>query len=283
MAVKRKKSNKRKPFWERMLELFLATMKRMLIPALAIWLIGWLWLGGVFTATKNMAWDGFVGWTASQGLVVDDVVIDGRGRTDLMALKSVINTQINAPILSVDVSQIQNEIAGLPWVSEVIVSRNFNGIVHVQMVERIPFVLWIRPGRGAVVVDTKGHVIAGANPSEFSKLLNVRGVDAPQYTVELMQNVLAEPNVVKHIRAAEWIGDRRWDIITVKGTRIYLPEDDMGYALSRLAKIQDEKNILRQDLKSIDLRASDRVIIESERGKSQDLMSLSSDIKESSI
>lgn len=283
MAVKRKKSTARKPFWERMLELFLATMKRMLVPALVIWLLGWLWLGGVFTATKNMAWDGFVSWTATHGLVVDDIVIDGRNRTDLIILESAVNVDLNAPILSIDIAQMHDDISKLPWVENVTISRNYSGIIHVILTERIPFVIWDRHGRGRAVVDTKGHTIKDADPSEFSKLLNVRGVDAPQYTVDLMQNILAEPNVAQHIRGAEWIGDRRWDLITTKGTRIYLPEDDMGYALSRLAKIQDEKNILRQDLKSIDLRASDRVIIETERGKSQDLMNLSSANKTNSI
>ncbi len=283
MAVKRKKNKARQPFWERVLELFLATMKRLLIPALAIWLIGWLWLGGVFTATKHMAWDGFVNWTASQGLQVKDIVIEGRNRTNMVDLQRAIHVKPNDPVLAVDVANIQQKITAMPWVDNVTVARNYNGIIIVKITERIPFVLWDRPGRKMAVVDTKGHIIAKANPNDFKTLLNVRGVDAPQHTVDLMQMVLEEPDIAKHIRGAEWIGDRRWDLITIGETRIHLPEGDMGYALSRLAKIQTEKNILNRDLLSIDLRANDRIIIETERGQSRDIMSLSSVTESSSI
>lgn len=286
MAVKRtkyKKSQNRKPFWERILELFLLTMKKLLIPALLIWLIGWLWLGGIFAATKTMAWNGFVNWTANQGLVVNDVIVEGRDRTNLQSLQASIGTQLNDPILSVHVNAIQKNIELLPWVDTAIVGRNYNGIVTIQMIERIPFVLWDRPGRAEVVVDTKGHIIKGANPNEFNRLLSVRGVDAPQYTVDLMQMILAEPTVAKHIRGAEWIGDRRWDLITTNGTRVHLPAEDIGYALSRLAKTQNEKNIFKRNLLSIDLRGNDRIIIETEPGKSQDIMSLSSSNPTNSI
>lgn len=283
MAVKRKKATARKPFWERSLENGIGLLKKLLLPALVIWLIGWLWLGGVFETTKNMMWDGFVNWTAEKGLVVTDVVIEGRFRTDLSSLQNAIQTQLNDPVLNVDVDAVQSRIEQLRWVADATVARHYNGVIRVNITERIPFVLWNRPGRGMVVVDTKGAIIKGANPDNFSELLMVKGVGAPEFTVELMQMVLAEPDVADHIRAAEWIGDRRWDLLTVKGTRVHLPENDMGFALSRLAKSQAEKNILNRDFLSIDLRANDRIIIETERGKSQDMMNLSSVSETNSI
>lgn len=275
MPARRSKSQTRKPFWERILELFIATMKRMLVPALAIWLIGWLWLGGVFTATKNMMWDGFVNWTASQGFVVEDVVIEGRDKTALSDLQRIIKIKLNDPILSVDVDDIQSRLAKLPWVGDVTVARNYSGIVSVNITERIPFVLWYRHGIGVSVVDTKGEIIKQANPSNFTNLLKIRGVGAPNHMIDLMQNILAEPDVADHIVGAQWIGDRRWDLMTSKNTKIHLPEGDVGYALSRLAKSQAEKNILNRSLLSIDLRAADRIIVETERGQSQDMMNLS--------
>ena len=71
--------------------------------------------------------------------------------------------------------------------------------------------------------------------------------------------------------------------MTVMGVRVHLPEDDVGYALSRLAKIQGEKNILDRDLQTIDLRGKDRIIVETERGQSLDMMNLSSHEKANMI
>lgn len=283
MARRKTKSQVRKPFWERNLERFVSLTKKMVVPALAIWLIGWLYLGGVFASTQAMIWDGFVDWTADRGMVVTDVMIDGRNRTPREKLQNAIAVNLNDPLLSLDLVAIQNRIEDLNWVDLVMVSRTYSGIVTIKLIEKIPFVIWDRPGTGRVVIDTKGNVIDGVSSDDYAQLLTVRGVDAPNHTVHLMQMILAQPSVADHIKGAEWIGDRRWDLITVQGARIHLPEGDMGHALSRLAKIQDDKNILKQNLKSIDLRADDRIILETPRGKSQDIMNLSSVDKTNSI
>jgi cell division protein FtsQ len=275
---KRKKSqtNKRQPFWERLLAWKLSALKRLALPALAIWLITWLAIGGVFERTRDYVWNEFVELTAEQGLVVKDVVINGRNRTDLKALQKAVAVDLNDPVLSVDIDEIHANIQAMPWVKNVTVARNFNGIIRIDLTERIPFVIWDRPGRGMSVVDTDGKVIEGVGTQNFESLLIVRGVGAPKFTVDLMRLVLAEPTIAQKVRAAEWIGDRRWDLIMVTGMRVHLPEEDAGLALARLSKIQGEKNILDRDLLSVDLRGSDRIIVETERGRSQDVMNLSS-------
>lgn len=278
MAVKRsgyKRSVKRKPFWEGVMEWSLGLGKKLILPALLIWLIGWLWLGGLFDKGMDFAWQGIVNWTAGQGLQVDDVVIEGRYRTDINDLQNAINIDRGIPLLSVDVDGLQARIEALSWVKTATVGRHYNGIISVTMIEHVPFVVWERPGRGKALVDTEGIVIEGANIDEYSSLLVVSGIDAPKHTVFLMQTIMAEPNVAEYIKGAEWIGDRRWDLITKTGTRINLPENDIGYAMTRLAKLQQEKNIMDRGLLSIDLRAQDRIIIETQRGEARDATSLS--------
>ena len=279
MAVKRssyRRAKERKPFWEGVMEWSLSLGKKLILPAMLIWLVGWLWLGGVFAKGMDLAWYGFVEWTAKQGLLVDDVVIEGRLRTNITNLQQAINIDKNSPVLLVDIDTIQNNVEKLPWVKSVVIGRHLNGIITVSLNERVPFVLWNRPGRGRVVVDTDGKVIDGANVEKYSSLLVVSGVDAPKYTVGLIQTLIAEPEVSKYVRGAEWVGDRRWDLLTSTGTIINLPDSDIGYALTRLAKLQKEKNILNRGLLSIDLRTADRIIIETERGEAHDAINLSS-------
>lgn len=286
MAVKRslyKKQGKRKPFWEAVVEWFLLTLKKLIVPVLVIWLVGWLWLGGVFTSAQNVTWDYVVEWTKDQGFVVQDVIIEGRNRVSAQKLMTAINISVGDAILSADVNKIQKNIMELTWVDNVKVARHMNGIITIKITERIPFVIWERPGLKPALVDTNGSIVSGVNTDKFKNLLTVRGVDAPRYSVDLMQMVLAEPEVAKFIRAAEWISNRRWDLITSKGMRIILPEKDMGYALARLAKIQTEKNILNQSLYTLDLRSDDRIIIETERGKSRDLIHMTTPSQTGSI
>lgn len=286
MATKRKnikRNTGRKPFWEGLLEWILGFVRQLMIPALVLWLVTWLWVGGIFAKTGNALWGGFVDWTADQGMVVSDVMIDGRFRTDIDVLRDAIATKPGDALLHVDVDEIHRRVIALRWVREARVSRRYNGIVTVALSERVPFVVWDRPGRKSAVVDMEGRVIDGASATDFQGLLIVRGVDAPQYAADLMRMLVAEEDVARRIRGAEWVGGRRWDLIAANGTRVHLPEDDIGFALSRLAKASKDKNILARPLLSIDLRMPDRIIVESKKGEAHDVMSLSADIRRNTI
>lgn len=268
---KHKSVSTRKPSWQARIERVLSVLKKLLVPFLVLWVVGWLWLGGVFDMGRAMMIDSVVAWTADQGLVVQDVVITGRNRTNLKDLQKAIQVEKGDALLAINMSAMHNRIEALDWVQKAQIARSYTGIVTVTLSERIPFVIWDRPGRGKAVVDTNGKPIQSARLKDFQNLLIVKGVDAPNNAPLLLSLLTAEPSVANHIKAAEWIGGRRWDLISDHGVRIHLPETDMGFALSRLAKALQDKNLLQQNLKSIDLRVEDRIIIETPRGKAQSI------------
>ena len=277
MAAKRKKRTQkgkaydRKPFWEGVLEWVLGFGKKLLLPALLIWLISWLWLGGLFERAAEATWQGFVHLTAEQGLQVKDVIVTGRIRTDKKDLQRAVKVVPGDPVLNVDIDRIQKKLEALRWVDHVTVKRNLNGIVTIDINEKIPFVIWARPGRQAVVLDTKGQIIPETDASDFENLLMIEGVNASDHVPHLIKMLKAEPIVAERIRSATWIGDRRWTLYTADGTAIHLPDDDIGYALSRLAKLQKTQNVFSKSLLSIDLRLPDRIIIESKDGEARSL------------
>lgn len=287
MPTKRNKKNRttnaRKPFWEGLLEWILGFVKKLVLPGLAVWLIAWLWAGGIFAQTGHALWHGFVSWTAAQGVVVTDIIIRGRDRTDIAAIQQAAVIRPGDPLLGFDVDETHARIEGLDWVASAKIRRQYNGLVIIELQERIPFALWDSPGRDTVVIDARGNIIEAADPLEFQALLTVRGVDAPAHVSRLMRMLAAEPEVARHIRGAEWIGDRRWDLVSVERTRIYLPENDIGFALSRLARAQEEKDLLSRRLVSIDLRLQDRIIIESQKGEASDLLTLSGHTRTNAI
>lgn len=281
--ARKTKTPQRLPLWERTLQRIVSGFKKLMIPALAIWLIGWLWLGGVFHSTQNMIWNGFVSWTADQGYIVKDVIIEGRNKTDLKTLQSIIKINPNDPLLSIDIDHIQSSIQNLKWVKNASVSRHYNGIITIKIIERVPFVIWDRPGRNKSVLDRDGHIINGVDANQYKSLLIMNGVNAKDHIVDLLNILMAEQTIKPFIKSVQWIGDRRWDLITQSKTRIMLPQNDTGYALARLTKMHDDSDILNQGYKSIDLRANDRVIVETYRGKIQDIMGLSSVTKTNMI
>jgi len=274
-AIKNKKSTLRRPFWERFLEWVLGFVKKLLLPALAVWLIAWLWGGGVFAKTTDIVWDGFVRWTAAQGLIVNDVIVMGRDRTDITDLQNAVRIRIGDPILAFDVDEVRHRIENLDWIDKARVQRRYDGLVLITLTEYIPFILWDRPGYDLAVIDSEGRIIKGANAEDYRFLLIVRGVEVPTGALDLMRTLMAEPMISVFVKGAEWIGGRRWDLLTTTQTRIYLPEEDIGFALARFARVQKEKDLLSRDLVSIDLRLDDRIIIESRKGQAPDIMMLS--------
>ena len=57
------------------------------------------------------------------------------------------------------------------------------------------------------------------------------------------------------------VGDRRWNLRLKHNITVKLPEQDMELALSRLAQMQKQKNILGRSIASIDMRQPQRVLV----------------------
>ncbi len=63
------------------------------------------------------------------------------------------------------------------------------------------------------------------------------------------------------INYIERIEERRWDIYTNDGLRILLPEKDVMAAVSKLVILEKEHQILSKDIKSLDMRDNNRILI----------------------
>ena len=99
------------------------------------------------------------------------------------------------------------------------------------------------------------------------------GENAPQNAAELFHILVGEPEMFKRIESAGLIAGRRWDIIFKNDLRVKLPEQDVAFAVSRLAKAQKEDLILDKDLTGIDLRDPQRMIVRTKPGASQEYQS----------
>jgi cell division protein FtsQ len=60
-----------------------------------------------------------------------------------------------------------------------------------------------------------------------------------------------------HVR----IADRRWDLLTINGVTIKLPEIAPEIALATLNEMQSNSDVLSRDVTAIDLRIADRATL----------------------
>jgi len=78
------------------------------------------------------------------------------------------------------------------------------------------------------------------------------------------------------VKAAQWVGDRRWNITldrTAGGIDVRLPEDDPLSAWHDLAKMDKEQSLLERKVALIDMRLPDRLVLRAIGGAEESTLS----------
>lgn len=209
---------------------------------------------------------------ASMGLKVVDVVIEGRSQIDTDTIKSAVGVEPGMPILGIDIDAIHQKLTAIAWVKDVQVRRALPDKLLVSITERLPVAIWVDGVGGPAVIDETGVVLTHENIASFGTLLAVEGTGAELEAGNLIALLKGQPEIAVRVKKGIRISERRWDIVLENGLKIKLPEDDPGFALARAARAQLQEKVLDQDLKAIDLRQPDRIILEGEPGKTRDLL-----------
>jgi cell division protein FtsQ len=198
--------------------------------------------------------------SAHIGLRIDEVLVVGRrhtGRDDLLA---ALGTTRGAPILAFDVNLAKERVEKLPWVRRASVERMFPDTVLLTVEERAPLALWQHEGTFALI-DYEGEVILRDKLDDYRNLMIVVGADAPVHTATLMETLGSQPELLSLVRAAIRVGGRRWNLRLNGGVDVRLPEEGASTAWLRLAQYQRSHGVLERDVKIVDLRLPDRLIV----------------------
>ncbi|MBP5485095.1 MAG: cell division protein FtsQ/DivIB [Alphaproteobacteria bacterium] len=71
----------------------------------------------------------------------------------------------------------------------------------------------------------------------------------------------AANNLIHVLDYLEWIDDRRWNLVTLDGKIIMLPEKGPDAAIGNIVVLDKKYNILSKDLKVIDMRDDTRILV----------------------
>jgi len=222
---------------------------------------GWaLWPSGWIAHQQTAMGDGLVALSGRMGLTLRSVTVDGRQQTPPDELLAAIGADRGAPLLALDPEAIRRQVETLPWVKSASVHRGLDGNLTVHIDEFAPFALWQRDGK-FYLVDREGEAIAASDPGRFSQLLVLVGDNAPQHAADLVAMLGLEPELKARVRAAVWVGDRRWNLRLDNGVDVKLPEANPTAAWLELARLEREQGLLNRDLSTIDLRLPDRMVV----------------------
>jgi cell division protein FtsQ len=225
----------------------------------------WLWREGVIEETQRYVSDSLYQATVDIGLIIDEVVLEGRQQVALEDIQTVTNRVIDEPILHVSLDEIQADLEAMQYIKSANVRRQLPNMLHITIQERRPIALW-QYQKLFTLVDADGVLLESYDPiankdSRYGELLLVVGKDAPQHTRTLINLLVGEPELAKKVQTAIRIGGRRWDIRMQGNVNIMLPEEHPEKAWSKLAKMHREHKLLDKDVISVDLRIPDRMFI----------------------
>ncbi|MGF1629661.1 MAG: cell division protein FtsQ/DivIB [Kiloniellaceae bacterium] len=226
------------------------------------WLYQDGWFGRQAEALQLAALEG----TARLGLRIEEVLVEGRARSDGDEILSRLGLALGRPILAIDPAAARAELETLPWVRSASVERQLPGTLYIRLVEREPMALWQEQGV-IRVIDRNGEVIPGVEPRRFAHLPLVVGADAPAHAEKLIAVMNSEPELRQRVTAAVRVGGRRWNVQIEGHIDVRLPENDTAAAWAQLAHIERQQGLLSRDVIVIDLRLPDRLVVRTDPEK----------------
>ena len=222
--------------------------------------VGGLFAGGHVQAAWDRVGDGINSAMADAGLTVQSVTLEGRTETARTDIIRMLGIKRGTLMIDVDVDEARARLEALPWVQSAEVRRVWPDRIYVRVVERTPVAIWQNDGELAVI-DRTGHAIAGEDVTRFTSLPLVVGKGAESAAAGLLDLLARQPQLRIHVKAAVRVGERRWNLRLDNGVEVRLPEEGAEAALAELVRLTREQDILSRDIKAIDLRFPDRLIV----------------------
>jgi cell division protein FtsQ len=198
--------------------------------------------------------------TASGGLAVTEIEVEGRSMTSRDSVLRAIGASRGTPILATSPARIKAELEAMPWIRSASVERLFPDTLSIRLVERQPFALWQSKGKLALI-DRDGVVTTAERLERWASLPMVVGEDAASHAAEIVDVLATEPELAKRVSAAVRVGGRRWNLKMDNGIEIQLPEQNPGAAWAQLAKLERLNNLLARNVETVDLRLPDRLVV----------------------
>nr|WP_246525563.1 cell division protein FtsQ/DivIB [Thalassovita aquimarina] len=189
------------------------------------------------------------------------MAIDGAGTSVAEDIREI--TPIDFPVSSfdLDLDNMRATIAELPAVRDVSIRVRPGGVLQVDVVERVPAILW-RDADGVALLDEHGFYVrqAGAR-ADHAELPLIAGDGADRAVPEALALFRAAGPLRTRLRGLVRIGERRWDLVLDRGQRILLPENQPVQALERVIALHQAQDVMARDLAMVDMRIGSRPTI----------------------
>lgn len=255
------------PFLKRVMARGRAAIKWGILVCFLVWGSAVFIAGDGHNKSVAQAKETFFSMSREHGFAVADVLVEGRQNLDRDWLLGRVSSLKGRSVFEVDIDDIQRAIENQNWVEHAQVQRVLPNKIKIIVKERVPYILLDEGGKRPALMDKNLVRIGYFMRRDLPFVPLVEGKGAPAAAQEFIALLKAEEVLKKRVKKSVFVGERRWDLLLDNGVRIKLPEEDVGFALRRLMKADEMQGLLAKDIRGIDLRQSDRIIIETRPGQ----------------
>lgn len=238
-------SGRRKPPQPSIIDRVLAALpvSEATLRAIATWTITGTTCVGALVVATWFGLPGAVGTALGEGIGdagfrVANIQVTGLDRMDHNVIYRTVLSQKSKAMPLVDLESIRRElVAHGGWIEDAHVSRRLPDTLIVHVVERTPSAVWQNHGRLALIA-ANGTWLEPVDPEAMPDLPLVIGAHANEQEAAYRQLLDAAPALRPLVKAATWVGNRRWTLTFESGETLMLPEgaDVAAAALVKFAR-----------------------------------------------
>jgi len=204
------------------------------------------------------------------GFEVRHVRVTGTNRMDEQQVYARALAQRNRAMPEVDIAKLRAELRALPWVSDARVSIQLPHTLAIDIVERKPHAVLEKADR-LMLIDATGRELEPISAAKAKGILRLAGPGAGQQARALETLLAAAPALSPQVEAAEWVGNRRWNLTFKTGQLLALPEGEVeaATALVKFARLDGQNRLIGGKVLAFDMRTPPRLYMRLPEGVAQ--------------
>ena len=209
---------------------------------------------------KSVASEKATGVMLGLGFGIDQVSLTGHHYTPDSEIFDALDLPNVRTFAEFDAAAALKRIERLAWVDTAQITREYLGVLKVQVHERRPSAIWKRADKD-YLIDTTGRVLAHVAAPHGWQLPRISGEGANSEALMLFTTLGRYPAIEEQFDHAERIAERRWSVVLKNGSRLELGADREDEGLAYLASRSDLRQVLRGPAFVVDVRTPGRIAL----------------------
>jgi cell division protein FtsQ len=193
------------------------------------------------------------------GLKVEQIQITGLKNMDDQTVYAIALDQRSRAMPLVDLEDVRQQLLQYGWIKDAHVSRRLPDMLLIHIDERTPAAVWQDNGK-LRLIDASGVLLADVSPQAMPDLPLIIGPNANTQEPAYQTLLEAAPALRPRVRAATWVGNRRWNLTFDSGETLELPEENAPAALVKFAELDGRDRLLGRGFTRFDMRDPTKLV-----------------------